>query len=142
MRRQGKAGPFIPCEVQAQMELARATTPAVARRHRQATTAVSAQAKAYPLRRRRLRPSSNACARATTHACRRQRQRLCDDGCRVGGVYFHKHPKLQPLGDNVCVWATTSMSRRRRLDRFSRHWHFLVLWQSKQNFSIISFENY
>ena len=129
MRREGKAGPFIPYEVRAQMGLARATTPVVARRRRRATTAVGARAKAYPLRRQRLRPGGNACARATTSAMwegrfftntpnfsartttsvfERQRLRPCNDGCRVGGVFFHKHPKLQRSGDNAYVRAMTS----------------------------------
>ena len=51
VRREGNAGPFIPCEVGAQTGPARVTTPAVARRHRRATTAVGARAKAYPLER-------------------------------------------------------------------------------------------
>ena len=139
MKRKGKVGPFIPCEVRAQ------TGPA------RATTAVGAWAKAYPLRRRRLRPSGNAYARArmrargrqclhpcddrcrvggiffhkhpklqcswwTTSVSERQRLRPCDDRCRVGGVFFHKHPKLQRSGDDVCVQATTPASGRRRLD--------------------------
>ena len=49
VRREGKAGPFIPCEVQAQMGPARATMPTVARKRRRATTAVGARAKAYLL---------------------------------------------------------------------------------------------
>ena len=116
MRREGKVGPFIPCEVRAQMGLAHATTPAVARRRRRTTTTVGAQAKVYPLGRRCLRPGGNACARARTHARRRQRLRPRDDGCRVRGVFFHKYPKLQHLGDDVCVRAMTSALVRRRLD--------------------------
>ena len=50
VKREGKAGPFIPCEVWAQTGPVRATTPAVARRRRRATTAVGARAKAYLLR--------------------------------------------------------------------------------------------
>ena len=56
LRRERKAGPFIPCEVRVQAGPARATT------------AVGARAKAYPLGRRRLRPGENACAQATTSA--------------------------------------------------------------------------
>ena len=146
MRREGKAGSFIPCEVRAQIGLAHATTPAVARRRRQATTAVGARAKAYPHGRRRLRPGGNACARARTHAPGRQRLRPCDDRCCVGGVFFHKHPKLQRSGDDVCIRVTTPVFERRRpCSRddvwilFFKRWHFFMLWQSKQNFSIISF---
>ena len=117
MRREGKAGLFIPYEVWAQIGPARATTPAVTCRRRQATTAVGAWAKAYPLGRRRLRPGCNTCAWARTHARRRQRLRLCDDGCCLGGVFFHKHPKLQRSGDDVCVRATTSTPVRRRVLR-------------------------
>ena len=73
VRREGKAGPFIPCEVRAQTGLARATTPAVAHRHHRATTAVGARAKAYPLWRRCLRPGDYACAQATTSAPVRRR---------------------------------------------------------------------
>ena len=54
VRREGKAGPFIPYEVWAQTGPARATTLAVARRCLRGTTAVGAWAKAYPLWRRRL----------------------------------------------------------------------------------------
>ena len=50
VRREGKAGPFIPCEVRAQTGSVRATTPTVARRCCRATTAVGARAKAYLLR--------------------------------------------------------------------------------------------
>ena len=50
VRREGKAGPFIPDEVRAQTGSARATTPTVARRRRRVTTATGARAKAYPLR--------------------------------------------------------------------------------------------
>ena len=65
--------------------------------------------------RQRLRPGHNACVWATTSACTwattrapgRQHLRPCDDRCRVGGVFFHKHPKLQRSGDDVCVRATT-----------------------------------
>ena len=108
MRREGKAGPFIPCEVRAQTGPTRATTPAVACRRRRATTAVGARAKAYPLGRRRLCPGGNACVRATTSMPGR-RQVPC------GRVFFHKHPKLQRSGDDVYVRATTSTSGRQRL---------------------------
>ena len=109
MRREWKAGPFIPSEVWAHTGPAWATTPAVARRHRRVTRAVGARAK-------RPRSGGNACARATTHASGRQRLRPCDDGCRVGGVFFHKHPKLQHSGDNACVQATMSALAPQRLD--------------------------
>ena len=68
VRREGKAGPFIPCEVGAQTGPAWVTAPAVTRRRRRATTAIGAQAKAYPLGQQRLRPSSNACNWARMHA--------------------------------------------------------------------------
>ena len=215
MRRKGKPGPFIPSEVPAHTGLARVTTPAPARRRRQATRAVGARAKRprsgddvyawaetlaparecmragnnvcarattggawegcfftnTALLQRRLCPGDNACVRATTYACAwattsapvrrrvprgrgifsptpqtstlgrrrlclgdnacvrattfecarattrapgRQRLRPCDNRCRVGGVFFHKHPKLQHSGDDVCVWATTVTHGRQR----------------------------
>ena len=40
VKREGKAGPFIPCEVQAQTGLAQSTTPTVARRCRRTAIAV------------------------------------------------------------------------------------------------------
>ena len=110
MRREGKVGPFIPSEVRAHTGPAQATTLAVVRRRRRATRAVGARAK-------RPRSGSNACARARTHARGRQRLRPCDDGCRVGGVFFHKHPKLQRSSDNVYIWATTFAPVRRRVPR-------------------------
>ena len=61
VRREGKVGPFIPCEVRTQRGPARVTTLKVAHRRRRATTAIGAQAKAYLLGLRRLRPGSNAC---------------------------------------------------------------------------------
>ena len=107
MKREGKFGPFIPCEVRAQMEPARATTPAVARRRRRATTAVGAQAKAYPLRRRRLRLGDNACAQERTHACGQRR-------VPRGRSVFSQTPQTSALGrqhmcpsDNVCARAMT-----------------------------------
>ena len=124
MRREGKVEPFIPCEVRAHTGPARATTLAVARRCRRATEAVGAWAKAYPLGRRRLCPGNSACTRARMHVTNtpnlrgRQRMRPCDDGCHVGRVFFHKHPKLQRSSDDVCVQATTPASGRRCLDLF------------------------
>ena len=103
VRREGKAGRFIPCEVRAQTGPTRATTPTVARKRRRATTAIG--------------------TRAATHARGRQRMRLSDDVCRVGGVFFHKHPKLRRLGDDVCIRATTPVSRRRRLRSRDDVWH-------------------
>ena len=117
MRREGKAGPFIPCEVRAQTGSARATMPAVPCKRRRATVAVCTQAKAYSLGRRRLHPGENACAQVTTHARGRQHLPLCDDRCRVRGVFFHKHPKLQRSGDDVCIRATTSAPVQRRVLR-------------------------
>ena len=105
MRREGKAGPFILSEVRAHTRPARATTPAVACKHRRVTKAIGARAK-------RLRSGGNFCARARTHARGRQLLRPCNDGCRVGGVFFHKHCKLQRSGDDVYVWATTSACAR------------------------------
>ena len=135
----------------------------------------------------RRRPGKSVPAQATTSMLGRERMRPGDDGCRVGGVFFHKHPKLQRSGNDVCVRATTSAPVRRRVPRgrgvfsqtpqtsalgrqrlrpgdnacvrattpasgrrllrpgddvwilFFKRWHFFVLWQSKQNFSIISF---
>ena len=63
-----------------------------------------------------VRATTSACARATTHAPGRQRLHLCDDECRMGGVFFHKHPKLQRSCDNGCARATTSALTRRCLD--------------------------
>ena len=104
MRREGKAGPFIPYEVRAQ-----ATMPAVTHRRRRVTKAVGARAKAFSLERQHLRPGDNAYARARTHVRGRQRLRPCDDGCHMGGVFFHKHFKLQHS------WWTTSVFERQRL---------------------------
>ena len=105
MRREGKAGPFIPSEVRAHKGPARATTPMVARRRRRATRAVDARAK-------RPHSGGNACARERTHARGRQRLRPCDDGCRVGGVFFHRHPKLQRSGDNVRMCTSDNVCAR------------------------------
>ena len=79
VRREEKAGPFIPYEVRVQMGPMRATMPAVACRRRRVTTAVGARAKAYPLGRRRLHLGGNACARVTTSTSRRLRLRIGDD---------------------------------------------------------------
>ena len=53
-------------------------------------------------------PGQSILARATTCTPGRQRLRPCDDGWCVGGVFFHKHPKLQRSCDDVYVRATTS----------------------------------
>ena len=110
-----------------------------------ATTSASGRQHPHARGRQRMRAGDNACVWATTHTRGRQRLRPCDDGCRVGGVFFHKHPKLQRSGDDVYVQATTPASGRRRLHSrhdvlvlVSKRSHFFVLWQSKQNFSIIS----
>ena len=108
MKREGKARPFIPCEVRAQTGPARATMPAVGCRRRRATTAVGTW-------RKRIHSSDDVYARATMHVHRRQRLCSCDDVCRVEGVVFHKHPKLQRSYDDVCIRATTPVSGRRRL---------------------------
>ena len=92
VRREGKAGPFIPCEVRAQTGPARATTPAVARKHRWATTAIGARAKAYSLGQRYLRSD--------------------EDVCRLGGIFFHK---LLAVTLNFGAQATTSAHGRQRL---------------------------
>ena len=193
MRREGKAGPFIPSEVRAHTGLARATTSAVTRRRRRVTTAVGARAKASPHERRRLLPGGNACARERTHApvrrqvpCRRgfftntpnfsaqtttstpgwqclhQDENACTRATtstpmrrRVprGRGVFSQTPQTSALerrrlrpGDNTYVRATTPTSGRRRphsrndvLILVFKCSHFFVLWQSKQNFSIISF---
>ena len=100
--------------------LARATTPTPACRRRQATRAVGARAKRprsgdnvyaqavtpAPAR-ERMRAGDNTCAWTTTHAPGRQHLRPCDDGWHVGGVFFHKHPKLQHSCNDVCVRVTT-----------------------------------
>ena len=108
MRREGKPGPFIPSEVPAQTGPARATTPAPTRRHRRATRAVGARAK-------QPRSGDDVYARAETLAPTRGRMRAGDDGCRARGVFFHQHPKLQRMSDDVCVRATTPASGRRRM---------------------------
>ena len=68
VKREGKAGPFIPCEVRVQTGSAWATTPAVARKRRRVATAVYARATTHALGRQHMRPADNACARATTSA--------------------------------------------------------------------------
>ena len=68
--------------------------------------------KASSLGRRRVRPGGNACARTRMHARGRQCMRPCDDGWRVGGVFFHKHPKLQRSCDGVCARARMPASGR------------------------------
>ena len=115
VRREGKVGPFIPCEVRAQTEPARATAPTVACRRRQATTTVGTQAKAYLLGRRRLRTGGNACARATTPAPVRRR-------VPCGRDVFSQTPQTSVLRrqrlrsrDKACVRATTSAPVQRRL---------------------------
>ena len=164
MRREGKAGPFIPSEVWAHTgagagdnACGRAQASSGDHNGRRLGESVPARVTTFTPERQRLRPGENACARATTHApvrrrvlrgrgvfsqtpqtsalgrrclrlgdnaCARvrthargrQRMRPCDDGCRVGGVFFHKHPKLQRSGDNACVRVTTSALARQRLD--------------------------
>ena len=117
MRREGKAGPFIPSEVRAHTGPARATTPTVVHRCRRATTAAGAQAKVSPLERRRVRLGGNVCARATTGAARK--------GCFFTNIpnfsarattFTPERQRLRP-GDTACVWATTSVPVRRRVLR-------------------------
>ena len=115
MRREGKAGPFIPSEVCAQASSA-------------APTAVGAQAKAYPLGQRRLRPDGNACTQARTHAHRRQHLRPCNNECRVEGVFFHKHPKLQRSGDDDAWFSNVGI--------------FLCFGNPNKTFPLSLFENY
>ena len=116
MRREGKAGPFIPCEVRVQTMSVRATTPAVAHRCHRATTTVGARAKAPMPRQQRLCPGENACAWATTPVPARRRV------LRGRGV-FSQTPQTSALGrrrlhlgDNACVRVTTSALAQRRLD--------------------------
>ena len=156
MRREGKAGPFIPCEVRAQTGPARSTMPAVARRRRQATTAVGARAKEYPLGRRRLRPGGNACARARTHAPGQERMRAGDNVCACAttgavweGCFFTNTPnfsarattsafgrqRLHP-GDDVHACATMSGSC------FSNVGIFLCFGNPNKTFPLSLFENY
>ena len=92
---------------------------------------VYARAEMLAPARERMRPGDNVCARATTGgtwegcfftntALLRRRLRPgddvcvhpCNDGCRAGGVFFHKHPKLQRSADDVCVRATTVVHGR------------------------------
>ena len=108
-----------------------------------------------------MRVGDNACARATTSALVRRRV----PGGR--GVFSQTPQTLAQLVDDVCVRATMFAPVRRRVPRgrgifsqtpqtsafgrrhlrpgddvwilFFKRWHFFVLWQSKQNFSIISF---
>ena len=100
--RKGKAGPFIPCEVRAQIGPTRATTLAVAHRCRRATTSVGARVNASPLGRQRLRPGENFCVHAATHALGRRRLP------HARGVFLQTPPtsaferqRLRP-SDNVC----------------------------------------
>ena len=114
MKKEGKAGPFIPSQVRAHTGPRRATTLVVARKRRRATTAADAQAKASPLERRRVRPGDNACTQATTFAPVRRRVP------RRRGV-FSQTPQTSTLGrrhlcpgDNAYVRAATSALARRR----------------------------
>ena len=136
MRREGKAGLFIPCEVRAQTRPARATTLAVARRHRRTTTTVGAWAKAYPLGRRRLCPGGNTYTRARTHAPARRRVP------HRRGV-FSQTPQTSTLGrrrlrpsDNAYVRETTSGSC------FSNVGIFLCFGNPNKTFPLSLFENY
>ena len=100
--------------------------PTPARRRRRATRAVGgwakrlrsgddvyARAETPTSARECMRAGENACAQATTHAPGRQCLRPCNDGWRVGGVLFHKHPKLQRSCNGVCARATTPAFGRR-----------------------------
>ena len=103
-RREG----WTPCEVRAQTGPARATTPAVARTCRRATTAVDAWAKAYPLGRRRLCPGGNACAQRqcmlpSDNVCACATMSATGEGC-----FFTKTPHFG-------AQATTSALARRLL---------------------------
>ena len=88
VRREGKAGPFISCEVRAQMGPAWATTPAVVRRCRRATTTVGAQVRTCESGRQCMLPGNDVCC--------------------VGGVFFYKLLAITP---NFGAWVTTSASR-------------------------------
>ena len=83
VRREGKAGPFISCEVQVQIGPTWATTPAGGRRRRRATRSVGAQTTQSSLGRQRLHPGENFCVRAATSLPQRQRMRPGDDVCCV-----------------------------------------------------------
>ena len=65
--------------------------------------------------RKRTRSGDDIYTWAATHAPGRQCLRPCNDGCRVGGVFFHEHPKLQHSGDDVYVRVTMSAPMRRQL---------------------------
>ena len=92
-----------------------------------------AQASSGNHSRRRLGESVST--RATTSTPSRERMRA-GDGCRVGGVFFHKHPKLQRSGDDVCIRATTSESC------FSNVGIFSCFGNPNKTFPLSLFENY
>ena len=71
VKRVGKLGPFISCEVWAQTKPAQATTPAVECRRRSPTTSVGAQATSPPGQ-ERLCLGDNVYTRATTSTSGRQ----------------------------------------------------------------------
>ena len=139
MRREGKPGPFIPSEVPTQTGPARATTPTPVRRRRRATRAVDTRAK-------RPRSGDDVYARAETLAPARQCMHPCDDGCRVGGVFFYQHPKLQRSGDDVCVQATMLAHGQRRPRSRDDVWIlfgiFFRFCNPNKTFPLSLFENY
>ena len=71
--REGKVGPFIPCEVRAQTGPARATMPAVVHGCCRVTTAIGARATTSAPGQQRMRSGDNACAHARTSAPVRRR---------------------------------------------------------------------
>ena len=101
VRKVGKLGPFIPCEVRAQTEPTQATMLAVGRRRHWPTTSVSARATASPLGREHLRLGDNFYARVTTSTPRRQ---LLRQGSNVCAQATASTPGRQCLclGDDVC----------------------------------------
>ena len=86
---------------------ARATTSASGRQ-----TLAFGRRRPHAHGRQRVRPSDNVCARATM-------------GVAMGGVFFHKYPKLQCSGDDVCDRATTLAHGRRRLHSRDNVWILL-----------------
>ena len=67
--------------------------------------------------RKRIRSGDDVYACAVPHALERQCLHPCDDGCHVGGVFFHKHPKFQRLGDDVCRMGGVIFHKHPKLQR-------------------------
>ena len=156
MRREGKVGPFIPCEVRAQMGSARTTTPAVVCRCRRATIAVGAWMKAYPLWRRRLRSSGNACARARMPTCGRERMRAGDNayarattGAVWEGCFFTNTPNFSArvttcASERQCLCPGNDVRARATMSRsyFSNVGIFSCFGNPNKTFPLSLFENY